>query len=146
MESKWTYSAHIDTPTFVYIDFEGIKYSPSKSKTHCPALCKRWEGPTSHFYLPTTTKKLCRHLLRLQKNHSLSFIFSLLWQNPIPMQCCSGSLQKLFVPLQASPSASENLGLITNVFLMHRWKHLLKIISFSLRQFSIKQTHNNYFL
>lgn len=145
MESKWVCFACINTPTLVHIDFEGIKYFPSKSKTLSPALHRRWEKPMSDSYQPPqrNSASVCSGF---NINHSLSFIFSSLRLNPIPTHSCSGSLQKLSLPLQASPSASENLDLITNVFLMHWWKHLFKIISFSLREFSIKQTHNNYFL
>lgn len=71
--------------------------------------------------------------------HSIRFISSPLWQSLIPMHCYSGLLHNLFVPLQASPSASKNLDLITNVFSTHWWNIHLKLSCFPSGNFQLNK-------
>lgn len=138
MGNKWACAACIGTHT----DYESIKYSPSKSKTLFPALCKRGKDPTSHSYHTETLQASAQAL-----KNTIPLVLSFPPYAEAPLHCCAAVGRcSSSVCLQACPSASQNLDLITNVFLMHWWKHLLKIISFPLGGFSIKQTHNNYFL
>lgn len=130
--SRWAYSACTNTPTLMYVDFESMKSFPNKSDTLSPALYKKMRSQT---FVP---KKKPAGICPGFKKHSPLVLSSPPSNKTSPTHCYSGLLQNLFVPLQASPSASKNLDSITNVFLMHWWKHSLKIISFSLRKFSIK--------